>query len=281
MKQIVPILLYHSIAPRVSPAFSKWSVTPELFRQHMACIRENGYEALTVTELVEIVARDHSRLPKMLVVLTFDDAFRDFYTNALPVLRDFCLKATLYVTTGYIGESTRWLASLGEGDRPTMTWEQLAEVADEGLVECGSHSHTHPQLDAMPRARAREEIIHSKHMLDTHLGREITSFAYPHGYYDLTVRGMVQEAGYLSACGVKHQISSTSDDRFALARILVTNATSLDQLRIWLAGDGLPVAPRREALKTKAWRVMRRWIPLQETADVIIGRLSDLKTRLS
>jgi peptidoglycan/xylan/chitin deacetylase (PgdA/CDA1 family) len=254
-------------------------MTPELFTQQMAFISENGYEAFTVTELVEILARDHTQLPKRPVVLTFDDAFSDFYTNALPVLRDFNLKATLYVTTGYIGESSRWLNSLGEGARPTMTWEQLAEVADEGLVECGSHSHTHPQLDAIPRARAQEEIAQSKHLLETYLGHEITSFAYPHGYYDSTVRAMVREAGYLSACGVKHAISSTSDDRFALARIIVSNTTSLDQLRIWLAGDGLPVAPRREKVKTKAWRAARRWIPIQQTADVVMGRLASLKKR--
>ena len=138
-------------------------------------------------------------------------------------------------------------------------------------MELGGHSHTHPHLDSLSPAQAREEITRCKTLLEERLTAPVRSFAYPNGYSSRTVRRLVREAGYRSACSVKDQLSSTDDDVFSLARLMVRADTSLIELRSWLAGVGRPIAPTRERLRTRAWRLNRRMRALatgRPTSDI-------------
>lgn len=257
MRTPVPILLYHSIAEDATPQYQRWAVCPEMFAAQMAYLQEYQYTPLNVTQFVRAISAGGVHLPPRPVVITFDDGLADFFTGAFPILQQYDFTATLYLTTGFIGRTGRWLRPEGEGDRPMLTWAQVAEISAGG-IECGAHSLSHPQLDTLPRAAAAEEIRRSKAGLEQRLGRPVLTFAYPHGYYDSTIRRMVQEAGYTSACAVKHALSASTDDRFALARLMVTAGTDRAGFSDLLAGRGLPVAPARERLRTKGWRLARR-----------------------
>src|SRR6266496_2657570 len=91
----VPILMYHSISDHASPKFKQFTVSPKLFAEHMAYLHQHRYIPITVTQFVN--ALSNSTLPERPVVLTFDDGFADFYTEALPVLKHYGFAATLYV----------------------------------------------------------------------------------------------------------------------------------------------------------------------------------------
>jgi peptidoglycan/xylan/chitin deacetylase (PgdA/CDA1 family) len=223
----------------------------------MAYLQQRHYTPLTVTHLAQAMTDSSLHLPDRPVVVTIDDGVADFYMGALPVLTRYGFPATLYVTTGFVGGTSRWLSGVGEGLRPMLTWSQIADVQASG-IECGAHSRSHPQLDILARAAARDEIVHCKSELEHQLGRQVVTFAYPHGYYSAAVRRLVQEAGYSSACAVKHAMSATTDDRFALARIIVTDTDDMDGFGQVLAGRGLPVAPVRERVRTRGWRTGRR-----------------------
>jgi peptidoglycan/xylan/chitin deacetylase (PgdA/CDA1 family) len=256
MNAPIPVLMYHSVAERVAPGFRRWSVRPDLFSAQLAYLHDHHYTPITVTELAAAVAAGGRGLPEQPVGITFDDGLADFYTDAWPILRRNSCPATMYIVTGYVGAASRWLEADGEGARPMMSWSQISEVCASG-IECGAHSHSHPQLDTLPVAAARDEIVRSKKVLEDALGRSVPSFAYPHGYHSPAVRRLVQEAGYSSACGVKHAMSALNDDPYALARIIVSNDVDVDAFGRLIEGRGLPVAPR-ERLKTKMWRWYRR-----------------------
>lgn len=255
-KKLIPVLLYHSVANEVEPGFRRWSVHPDLFAAHLGYLRDRGYVPVTVTQLAAAIADRGRGLPERPVAITFDDGLADFYTGAWPILRRYEFRSTLYVVTGYVGGASRWLAAEGEGNRPMMTWAQVNEVCADG-VDCGAHSHTHPQLDTLSLDSVRTEIVLSKEMLERNLGRPATSFAYPHGYYSANVRRLVQEAGFSSACGVKHAMSALTDDRFALSRIIVSSDVDVESFGRLLTGHGLSIAPG-ERMQTKMWRWYRR-----------------------
>lgn len=224
---LVPILMYHSISSSANPAFKRWAVSPELFEAHLAYLRRRGYSPITVTQLVRARTRRGAALPARPVVLTFDDAYADFYDNAFPALRRHDCVATLYIPTAYVGRTGDWLRHEGETRRPMATWSQLAEVSAGG-IECGGHGHTHVQMDAISPSAADAEIRRCKTTLEDHLAQEVLSFAYPHGWTTSSVKRALEAAGYLSACAVKNLLSSPGDDPFELPRLVVTGDMEVD-----------------------------------------------------
>ena len=250
--------MYHSISNHASAKFKPFTVPPKVFAEHMAYLHQHGYTPMTVTQFVAAQSQNGAKLPERPVVLTFDDGFADFYTQALPVLRQYGFVSTLYVATGFINGTSRWLEQQGEAKRPMLSWDQLSEIS-ASAIECGGHSHSHPQLDTLSPAEACREIVQSKRLLQDHLGQNVLTFAYPFGYYTASTRRQVQEAGYTSACAVKHAMSSETTDPFALARLMVRHDTDVDALAALLEGrSSLMITTMFSRARTPVWQLARR-----------------------
>jgi peptidoglycan/xylan/chitin deacetylase (PgdA/CDA1 family) len=252
----VPVLLYHSISGDSSPQFARWVVSPERFALHMAHIADRGYEALTVSEYGRRL-RGERPMGERPVVITFDDGFADFATAALPVLQRHGLSATLYVTTGYVEGTSRWLVSEGEAERRMLDWDDLEAIVAGGNVEIGAHGHDHRPLDALPFEAASSDVARSKAILEERLGVGVETFAYPHGYSTRRLRARVAGLGFTTACGVKHAMSSVDDDRLSLARLIVEDCHR-DEFDALLRGEGLRIAPPTSTFRAWAWRTRRR-----------------------
>ena len=233
-KHSIPILMYHSISSYASKEFRPCIVPAEVFDKHLAYLEQNHYTSLTVTQLIQAMANDGSTLPPRPVVLTFDDGYADFYSAALPALQHHRFNATLYIATSFVEGTSRWLEKIGEGDRPMLSWEQLAEINSSG-IECAAHTHTHPELDMLPPSTARDEIVRSKEVLEDHLGQRISSFAYPYGFYSSRVMYIVRELGFDSACAIGRKMSSLQDNAYALARLMIWPDTTVDMLETALS----------------------------------------------
>lgn len=255
MSATVPILMYHSVDNSCDPAYRRWTVSPERFAEHLSVLRDRGYEPLTIANLVR--RQQAGSLPANAIAITFDDGLADFGRHALPILERFGFASTLFVTTGYVGEYARWLADLGEGDRPMMTWDEIAALPQRN-VEVGAHTHSHPQLDLLAEADARREIEHGKALLEAHIGRRVESFAYPHGYSTPMVRRLVARAGFSAACRVADGLSRRGESPFALSRLIVTGEWTASQMEDLLDGRFAPIAPAPDRAAMQAWRLYRR-----------------------
>jgi peptidoglycan/xylan/chitin deacetylase (PgdA/CDA1 family) len=252
----IPILMYHSISKHATPKFKPFTVSPALLAEQMAYLHQRSYTTITVTQFVHARAQEGAALPERPVVLTFDDGFADFFTDALPVLQRYGFTATLYVTTAFINGTSHWLQREGEAARSMLAWDQLTEITARG-IECGSHSHSHPQLDVLPLSVAINEIVQSKEIIEQHLGQEVSSFAYPFGYHTAALRRQVQKAGYTSACAVKFAMCSESTDRFALTRLMVRPDTTIDTFAALLSGRSASTATTMY-IRTPLWQLVRR-----------------------
>jgi len=133
------------------------------------------------------------------VCVTFDDAYAEFFALVLPLLGEFSLRALLAVPTAFVVERTRLglddrLSVSPDGDAamrgevfrekaPFCTWEELREIATSGSVQIASHSHTHADLTRAD-VSVEYEASHSKALLESRLGRPVSTFVYPRGRVD-------------------------------------------------------------------------------------------------
>ena len=251
----IPILLYHSVSAEPADWIAPYAVTPDAFACHLQMIVASGRTAMTVSGLCAALAQQ-APLPPRLVVISFDDGFADF-ADAATLLADYQLPSTLYVTTGALRGRGPRPPDMAIPPAPMLDWSQLVELGELG-VEIGAHTHTHPQLDTMRDSAVADEIRRSKELLEDALGREVPSFAYPHGFQSRRTRQIAASLGHRSACAVINALSSESDDVYSLARLTVGAATSPARLAAWLSGRGARVAPCPERLRTTAWRLYRR-----------------------
>jgi peptidoglycan/xylan/chitin deacetylase (PgdA/CDA1 family) len=240
---VVPILLYHSVAAAGRGDDDPWQVRAADFAADMDAVAATGRQPMTASGLADWLRRpDREGRP---VLVTFDDGFGDYADVARPVLAERGIPATVFVTTG-------WL------DRPRMLARSvLPSLVDEGSVEIGAHSVSHPHLDTLGAERAGYEIRASREALEDVLGRPVRAFAYPHGSHRDTTRRLVHAAGFTTAHAVKNALSHDADDVLALGRYTVRSATSRTEVRRFLTGAGAPLAWRRERLRTSAFRVVR------------------------
>jgi peptidoglycan/xylan/chitin deacetylase (PgdA/CDA1 family) len=240
----VPVILYHDVEAVPKSGLGRWTVSPEQFRQHLDVIAASGRTPLTISQVAACL-RGERRVEGPLLAVTFDDGYASTRRCVLELL-ERGLGATVYITTGTI-------------DTPGMiAGDDLAAMSSLDGVEIGAHTVSHPHVDEIAGPALEDEIAGSKQMLETLLGESVTSFAYPHGSHDRRSRDAVIRAGYRSGAAIKNAISHLKDDPYAIARWTVTADTSPERLAQVLRGESVPLAWRRERLRTRASRTVRR-----------------------
>lgn len=97
------ILSYHRVADDYFRP--QMAVPPAVFEKQMNFIREN-FKVISLDEALPFL-RGESPLKEDVAVITFDDGYRDNYTQAFPVLKKYSLPATIFLTTDFIGTNRR------------------------------------------------------------------------------------------------------------------------------------------------------------------------------
>jgi len=182
-------LMLHSISEPLTREEAAYYIAPLRFHRLMRWFRATGYRTLTTAEWLQDV------IPAKRVLLTFDDAYDDLYTELFSLVIQHHYTPVIYLVAGCIGGSNEWDQASGLRTRSLLTLEQIREMQKYG-VAFGSHSLTHPWLPGVPDAQLRGEVSDSKRRLEDLLGVEVKSFAYPYGGVDGRVRAAVAEAGY-------------------------------------------------------------------------------------
>jgi len=223
----LPVLMYHSIGNDSRPGhpYYETNTSTEVFRSHLQYLSEKGF---TVIDVNEIGTAIDSGRTKQRVAITFDDGFRDFHSNALPLLTEFRFKATMYVISAIPDEGRVRLHG-----KELMTWNEIREVHRHG-ISIGSHTVNHPELDAMTPDAIEYELRVSKATIENKLGAPVQSFAYPFAFpetqkvFTQRLRDMLQEVGYKNGVTTSIGTVSAAHDRFFYPRL---PANSFDDIR--------------------------------------------------
>jgi peptidoglycan/xylan/chitin deacetylase (PgdA/CDA1 family) len=245
--QRIPVLMYHEIAGQAKTS-SPLAVAPDVFRGQLAYLHEAGFSTLTAGELAAFLADGTGELPERPVVLTFDDGYADFYTAALPVMKQHGFTGTLFQTTGWVGRP--------DAATRMLNWRELAEIERAG-IEIGAHSVWHPQLDQLSEQDLRDELYASKSALEDHLGVAVPGLAYPYGYSSPRVRQVARELGYTYAYSVDNAMTTSAAGRFTFPRLTVRRSTTMSGFRDLVNGVDT-VELRGARILTKGFAVVRR-----------------------
>ena len=191
------VLCYHKVGTPPQPCLADLWVSPEMFRKQVKYLKEHGWNTLTFKELYEIYIKKDP-LPEKSVLITFDDGYQNNYSVAYPILKEFGAKGNIFLVYNTIGKVNSWHNPASEPWVNMCTLEQLKEMQESGVFDFGGHTLNHPHLTQLDLEEARTEIIQSKKMIETALGRELCAFAYPYGdgAYNEKVRKIALESGY-------------------------------------------------------------------------------------
>lgn len=150
-KKGIPIFLYHQVNPLSN-------VTPELFEEHLKIIEKLNMNTLTISEY-------YSKKPsKNSILITFDDGYFDNYKYVFPLLKKYNMKATIFLNTLYIADKREFEPKIelnyeanyeaiknflksGIGfSEQYLSWEEIKEMYDSGLLDFQAHSHKHTAM---------------------------------------------------------------------------------------------------------------------------------------
>ena len=216
----VPILMYHHIRINPQPNDPVWAalnVSPDQLNEQFSYFASHGYHTITLDELTDALDGKIS-LPANPIILSFDDGYRTFYTNAFPLLKKYNLKAVQFVITQVVGIDAY------------LTWPQIIEMDHSGLVEFGAHTRHHPNLPDLSEAAIVDEIQGSKSDLEQYLKKPVNWFAYPYGSYNAFIIQTVKDAGFKGAASTIYGTNQSKDVSYLFPRIMVDGRFTLDNI---------------------------------------------------
>jgi peptidoglycan/xylan/chitin deacetylase (PgdA/CDA1 family) len=220
------LLMYHLIRAPRTPSETRYACHPKRFYRHLAWLK--AHRPLVSLAQIEAAFAGKTTLPEGAVAITLDDGHGDNYTQAFPIAYQLGVPLSIFLTTGYLGQSNRWMK--GFPQYPMLTWEQIQEMHRHG-VAFGSHTVTHPRLPELTPLQAKQELLLSKNAIEEALGAPCRHFAYPYGALDATTRNLVAECGYTLACSTRSGFNHLGRDPLVLHRIEVYGDDSILKLK--------------------------------------------------
>ena len=230
-KRGIPVLLYHSI----DTTGSVISIASEEFRRQMAYLNATGYKTISLTDFLGYL-RSETVPHEKIVILTFDDGFKNNYTEAFPVLREYGFTATIFLTTDYIDRVCSWEKHDSIARLPLLSWDEIKEMSDYG-IDFESHTFSHPYLSRLSREEMINELLGSKTVIETRLNKQVTFFCHPYGDSSRETQEAVRKCGYVGAFGgLDYSLRNTIEDVYNLSRIGTQRFTSLEDFKAGLLG---------------------------------------------
>ncbi len=177
------ILIYHQVGAGLG---RQMEVTTADFERQLDWLADNR----EVVDLRTAFDRWTDHDSEHLVVLTFDDGYRDTFETAFPRLERRGMPFVLYLAT----ESIETGQPLGPraGAEP-LSWAMIESMMSSGLLTIGAHTHTHLDLRDVPRIEVEREIALSNDLIADRLGIAPLHFAYPWGYWSEVADPVVRD----------------------------------------------------------------------------------------
>ena len=236
----LPIIMYHSIL-KSGKSLGKYVISEAEFEDDLRYLTQNGYTTVVMQDVIDYV-KQNKPLPEKPIMLTFDDGYYNNYVYAYPLLQKYHCRMVL----SPIG---RWTEAYSE--QPDMhvnyshvTWTQLQEMKNSGLVEIQNHSYNMHSTDSGRKGSKKkavesiaeyqavfsEDVSKMQELFKQHLdGYAPSTFTYPFGAISREALPILQQLGFEAALTCESRInllSHDADDLYKLGRYLRPHGVS-------------------------------------------------------
>jgi len=196
------------------------TVTTPVFESHLKYLRENNYPIIPLRHLVNYYRKQGPPPPRRSVVIAADDGHKTVYTDMFPLIKKYRIPVTLFIYPSSISNAPY-----------AMTWEQLREMKQSGLVEIQSHSYWHPNFNRDKKKMSPAEYDafvdmqfgKSKEKLEKEVGGKVDMLSWPFGIYNRELAEKAAKAGYAAAFTIERRHSVIDDNIMAIPRYIMTD----------------------------------------------------------
>ena len=236
----VPVLMYHHVA---------WDreITPKGFQRQLQWLKDNDFQCLSSEALLAHLSGTKPA-SKRSVVITFDDGYADNWVYAFPLLKKYQTKAIIFVVTGCVGAANGCRPTSLEGGKISDTrsaerapggflnWDEIKAMADSGLVEIGSHTHTHRGFGEQSTYEdLARELRRSREEIESHINLWSAVFAWPWGDFRNEWLPLLPATGYRMAFTTRVGPNRYGTDPFQIERFKVQQEDAgWLKRRLWL-----------------------------------------------
>lgn len=206
----LPTLMYHHIQTKDAATAAKQtglSVFTDIFQTQMQYLKSKGYNTATMNDLINFFDNG-TPVPSKSVLLTFDDGYEDFYTDAYPILSSLGMHATMFIPTGLLNNPGY------------LTWDQITGMT--GFVLFANHTWSHKNVQVA--SQMQYEISTADKQLSDHGLNVPKVFAYPYGLDSVNSEDYLNSLSYKLAFTTAPGSTLCKKQRFALPRIRIGNA---------------------------------------------------------
>lgn len=221
-KMEFPIIYYHDIVEGKGCSLQKTNL--QTFEKQMKFLVAQGYKPILFSEIEEYLNDTHGK--EKVVLITFDDGYLSNFIYAYPIIKRLNLKINIFINTKMIEDK----------DPNFMSVNMLKEMYSSGLVEFGSHTHSHIEAKNVTEDELIKEIKDCNKRIKKWLGYNTEDFCYPYGFYSQKTNGLLAnyyKRIYTSDCKPLEKINnslirgrigiSTDDTRFTFKNKLKGN----------------------------------------------------------
>ncbi len=199
------VFVYHRFGDDKYPSTN---ISLENFEKHLDYLKHNDFRVIKFGEAVDYINNPGIAYEEKIACITIDDGYKTFWSNAMPLLKKYGFKTTLFINSESVGQNSY------------MDWGELKEVYDWG-IEIGNHSHSHDYFLNIPENQRlqvfKNDLETCQEQINTHLGFYPDLHAYPFGEFDEEMKNILKEIGF-KAAAAQYSGVMILDDNYSIPR---------------------------------------------------------------
>lgn len=220
----IPVVMYHAVL-KDSSRQGSYVISPSEFENDLRYLQEHGYTTILIGDLIAYARGERESLPEKPVLLTFDDGYYNNYLYAYQTAKKYGAKFVISPIAYY----TEFYTESGEENAyyTHVTWDELREMADSGLVEVQNHSY---RLHDSGRGKRQgikklpgeteeayeklvtDDLLRAQEAIEAQVGTRPTAFVYPFGAMSKTTPELVKSLGFSCTLSCEEKISRVTRD---------------------------------------------------------------------